>query len=69
MFNQFGVDPGKFLFQVLIVMIPAIWATVRVARSSSGSALAGWLFLIWFVPFIGPVLALLGVRAARSRAV
>ena len=65
MFQQFGVDPWKFVIQLAIYLIPAIWATRRVVARREGVSLASWVLLIWFVPIVGPLLALIAVRGPK----
>jgi hypothetical protein len=60
--SSFGVDLNKFILQSLIFLIPAVWATIRVTRNRTGAALPMWLILVWFVPLIGAILALIIVR-------
>ena len=40
------------------VLILAIVATVVVARRLRGFRLASWIAVIWFLPFVGSVIAL-----------
>jgi hypothetical protein len=64
-FAQLGVDPLKFAIQLMIFLIPTIWATVRVVQYRFGIALACWLFAIWRFPFIGSLLALFTVTRPK----
>jgi hypothetical protein len=65
--QTFGVDPVKFVIQMAMYLIPAILATrVLIARGGH----QGWLFLIWLVPILGPLLSFFLVRApTRSTAI
>ena len=65
--STFGVDLQKFAFQGIIYLVPAIWATVRVARNRAGAAVPFWLLLIWFLPMLGAVLALIIVRKPERK--
>jgi len=60
--ETFGVSPLKFAIQSVIWLLPAIWATIHVTRKRTGTALPLWLVLVWFLPIIGPALALIIVR-------
>jgi thiol:disulfide interchange protein len=60
--STFGVDLQKFALQGIIFLVPAIWATVRIASNRTGAAVPLWLLLIWFLPLIGAILALIIVR-------
>ena len=60
--ETFGVSPLKFAIQSVIWLLPAIWATIHVTRNRAGTALPLWLILVWFLPIIGPALALIIVR-------
>ena len=64
-FAQFGLDPLKFAIQLMLFLIPTIWATVRVVQYRFGVSLACWLFAIWIFPFIGSLLALATVRRPK----
>lgn len=66
MLEDFGVDPVKMLVQVLIVLVPAVWATLRVLKNRRGMAALPWLGLVWFAPLVRPVAALLMVRGSRE---
>lgn len=66
MFEDFGVDPGKVFVQVSMVLVPAVWATLRVLAHRRGASAWPWLGLIWGVPLVGAVVALLAVRAPRT---
>ena len=67
LFSYFGVAPSKFLIQLFIFLVPTLWATVRVIQHRCGIHLAGWLFFIWFFPFIGSIAALIIVRAPKNQ--
>jgi len=67
MLFQFGVDPLKFAIQSIIFLLPTIWATLRVIQFRSGVRLAGWLFVVWFVPFIGAILALVMANTPKTQ--
>jgi hypothetical protein len=64
-FAALGVDPVKFAIQLAIFLIPTIWATVRVVQLRFGLSLAGWLLVIWTIPFIGPLCALFAVTRPK----
>ena len=66
-FSQFGVEPSKFLIQSLVFLVPTLWATIRVIQHRFGVHLAGWLFFIWFFPFIGSIAALFMVTAPKKQ--
>ena len=66
-FATFGISPLKFAIQSLIWLVPAIWATIRVARNRSGASLPLWLILVWIFPLIGAVLALIIVRNPQKQ--
>ena len=61
-FDTFGVSLDKLLIQLAIWLIPAFFAHRHVVARRTGASLLGWLFLIWFLPVIGPTLALVLVR-------
>ena len=63
--SQFGIDPLKFAIQALIFLLPTIWATLRVIKFRDGIQLAGWLFVVWFFPLLGAILALLIVKTPK----
>gem|GEM_PF-2127447 len=65
-FSRFGVDLHKFVFQAIVFLVPAIWATFRVVRNRTGSAVPLWLILVWFLPLVGPLLALIIVRQQNN---
>lgn len=65
MLEQFGVDPWKFVVQLAIYLVPAIWATWRVVARREGMSLVWWVLLIWFLPIMGPVLSLIAVRGPK----
>ena len=64
--STFGVDPHKFAIQSIIYLVPAIWATIRVVRNRTGAAVPVWLLLVWFLPLIGAILALIIVRQQNN---
>jgi hypothetical protein len=66
-FATFGISPLKIAIQSLIWLIPAIWATIHVARNRSGASLPLWLILVWIFPLIGAVLALIIVRNPQKQ--
>lgn len=66
-FADFGISPLKFAIQSLIWLVPAIWATIHVARNRSGASLPLWLILVWIFPLIGAVLALIIVRNPQKQ--
>ncbi len=66
-FATFGISPLKFAIQSLIWLVPAIWATIHVARNRSGASLPLWLILVWSFPLIGAVLALIIVRNPQKQ--
>jgi len=43
---------------LLLVVLPIV-ATVVVVRRLRGQSLALWLLVVWFLPLIGPVIALM----------
>jgi uncharacterized membrane protein YhaH (DUF805 family) len=51
---------SKLLPQILnlAVIVLAIVATVVIVRRLRGQSLALWLLVVWFLPLIGPVIAL-----------
>jgi hypothetical protein len=63
--SQFGIDPLKFAIQSLIFLLPTIWATMRVIKYRDGIQLAGWVFVVWFLPVFGSILALLIVKTPK----
>jgi len=71
-FSQFGIDPGKFLAQLLaglaIIVAPAVYATVAIVKScrSSGAILL-WVALIWLFPILGPTSAILSARSNDAK--
>lgn len=67
-FGTFGVSWQKAAIQSAVFLLPAIWATIRVARHRTGAALPLWLLLVWLVPLAGPVLALVLVKEPRRDA-
>ena len=60
--STFGLDLHKFFIQATLYLVPAIWATIRVVRNRTGAAVPLWLILVWFLPLIGGLLALIIVR-------
>jgi len=60
--STFGVNLHKFAIQSVIFLVPAIWASIRVARTRSGPALPLWLLFIWIVPLVGAIITLIVVR-------
>jgi len=64
--SRFGVDLHKFAFQAIIFLVPAIWATLRVVRNRTGAAVPLWLILVWFLPLVGALLALIIVRQQNN---
>ncbi len=54
-----GVPEGIGLVLYLWVNI---WATLRTVNFTQGAATPAWLALIWLVPCLGGVLALIGVK-------
>jgi hypothetical protein len=70
-FSQFGIDTFKIFIQLFLAFIfigiPTIYATVEIVRSyHSATAILLWLVLIWFIPIIGPLSAILSVRAQQE---
>ena len=65
MFEDFGIDPFKVIVQMAVVLLPAVWATLRVLANRRGVSALLWLGLIWFVPLLGAVAALSLVRGPR----
>jgi len=68
--SQFGVDLTKLITQLLLVsvvfLIPAIIASARVVnhyRSTTVRLL--WLSLIWMLPIVGAVTALIRIPGSR----
>jgi hypothetical protein len=67
MFQDFGISPGKFLIQTLIFLSLAILATVRVLRCRPSRPVAFWMIVIWLVPVLGSIIALLLVWPERKQ--
>lgn len=67
LFSTFGISPLKVAIQSLIWLVPAIWASIHVTRNRSGTSLPLWLILIWILPLIGAVLALIIVRIPNKQ--
>jgi hypothetical protein len=65
--STFGVSWYKFAIQSIIFLLPAIWATFRVVRNRTGAAVPLWLILVWFLPLIGALLALIIVRKPETQ--
>lgn len=70
-FNNFGVDPLKFLLQLtiwfLILGVPAIMASRKVIATKQGIEVPLWLLFIWLVPLFGPYVTLYLVKEPARR--
>jgi hypothetical protein len=68
-FQQFGIDLPRFLFQLLFLsffLLEAIYASIRVVRFyHSRGAIFLWLALIWFIPILGALSAIFATRSSR----
>jgi hypothetical protein len=65
MIRDTGVAPDKLfvqLFVVMLILLPSVFAMVRVLRSRSGTSLWLWMLGIWVFPILGPATAFLFVR-------
>jgi hypothetical protein len=71
MFSQFGIDPIKFFVQLLIsitiFLIPAIYASIQVIRSTSRAATPIWMIFIWIFPIIGPAVTILSMHTYKNQ--
>jgi len=65
MFEDFGINPGKFFIQMLVVLGLSMLATVRVLRCRPNRPVAFWILIIWLVPVLGSILALMLVWPQR----
>lgn len=65
MFQQFGISPEKFFIQMLLYLSLSVPATVRVLRSRRNRSVAFWMVIIWLVPVVGSIFALLLVWPER----
>ncbi|PTX98188.1 hypothetical protein DB345_04970 [Spartobacteria bacterium LR76] len=65
MFQDFGINPGKFFIQMLVVIGLSILATVRVLRCRANRSIAFWIIIVWLVPVLGSIFALLLVWPKR----
>ena len=65
--STFGVSLHKFVIQSVIFLVPAIWASIRVTRNRSGTALPLWLLFIWIVPLVGAIITLIVVRKPEKQ--
>ena len=59
----FGGIPEFFLGGFLYVIV-SILATIKVLQEAKGAAVPVWLALIWLVPCLGGILALIAVKRA-----
>ena len=59
--NSFGPNWTGIAFQIanVIIILLAIIATIVVIGRVRGSRLAVWLLVVWFIPIVGPIVALL----------
>lgn len=58
--DSFGPNWHSIALQIIniLMLILAIVATVVVLGHTRGRRLAFWIFVIWFLPVIGPLVAL-----------
>jgi len=55
-----GIPEG--IFGLFLFLWASIWATRRVVSNLEGAAVPAWLALIWLVPCLGGILALVAVK-------
>jgi hypothetical protein len=63
--SDLGISPVKASVQLLIfivVLLPAMLATLRAARLASSTAMPFWIACIWLIPILGPAAAFVCVR-------
>jgi hypothetical protein len=71
-FQQFGVDPAKFYWQLSIFIVAAllaIRATIRAIHAYRGVELPLWILIAWLFPFVGPIMTLIVIHKHRSHSI
>lgn len=66
LFSDGEMDPEKLVMQVLIWIVPTVWALMLVWRSRAQVAPWAWMALVLILPVLGAVLAISFVWSARS---
>jgi len=66
--EDFGITPEKIIAQLGIwflfvsILVIQAWASYKVVRTYSGAAIPLWLLLIWLLPPIGAIFALISLN-------
>lgn len=65
LFSESGLDPEKMVMQILIWIMPTVWALILIWQRRARVAPWPWVALVLILPVLGAVLAISFVWSAK----